>query len=74
MDLLSLAYLPSYLLIHLSFYIVPFQGKVVHLVSQEGDQYEVDVSVVKMSELVKTMLPGKSLAALEGILRTNRLL
>ncbi|TFJ86254.1 hypothetical protein NSK_002462 [Nannochloropsis salina CCMP1776] len=32
-------------------------GKVVHLVSQEGDQYEVEVSVCKMSELVKTMLP-----------------
>lgn len=32
-------------------------GKVVHLVSQEGDQYEVEVAVCKMSELVKTMLP-----------------
>jgi hypothetical protein len=31
--------------------------RVVHLVSQEGDQYEVDVEVCKMSELVKTMLP-----------------
>jgi len=31
--------------------------KVVHLVSAEGDQYEVDIDVCRMSELVKTMLP-----------------
>lgn len=33
------------------------EAKVVHLVSSEGDSYEVDVEVCKMSELVKTMLP-----------------
>lgn len=31
--------------------------RVVHLVSQEGDQYEVEIDVCRMSELVKTMLP-----------------
>jgi hypothetical protein len=32
-------------------------GKKVSLVSQEGDAYEVEIEVCKMSELVKTMLP-----------------
>lgn len=32
-------------------------GRKVSLVSQEGDAYEVDIEVCKMSELVKTMLP-----------------
>lgn len=41
-------------------------GKVVHLVSQEGDQYEVEVAVCKMSELVKTMLPDGTCARREG--------
>ena len=42
-------------------------GKVVHLVSQEGDKYNVDVAVCKMSELVKTMLPeGTDEASLDG--------
>jgi len=40
-------------------------GKVVHLVSQEGDQYEVEVAVCKMSELVKTMLPDGTCARRE---------
>ena len=31
--------------------------RVVHLVSQEGDQYEVEIDVCRMSELVRTMLP-----------------
>ncbi len=29
----------------------------VSLVSQEGDAYEVEIEVCKMSELVKTMIP-----------------
>ncbi len=52
-------------------------GKVVHLVSQEGDQYEVEVAVCKMSELVKTMLPdgmgeggkGRDACTREGYIR-----
>ena len=31
-------------------------GKIVELVSQEGDKFEVDKKVAKMSELVKTMI------------------
>jgi len=32
----------------------------VNLMSQEGDQFEVEVSVAKMSELVKTMIPEEA--------------
>jgi hypothetical protein len=33
-------------------------GKMVDLVSQEGDNFQVEKKVAKMSELVKTMIPG----------------
>ena len=32
-------------------------GRTVNLMSQEGDQFQVEVKVAKMSELVKTMIP-----------------
>merc|ERR1719269_494439 len=32
----------------------------VNLMSQEGDQFEVEVKVAKMSELVKTMIPEEA--------------
>lgn len=32
------------------------ETKTVHLVSQEGESFDVPVSVAKMSELVKTMI------------------
>eukprot|EP01083_Nonionella_stella_P132819 403845_1 len=32
-------------------------GKMVELVSQEGDCFQVELKVAKMSELVKTMIP-----------------
>ena len=32
-------------------------GKMVDLVSQEGDNFQVEKRVAKMSELVKTMIP-----------------
>lgn len=35
-------------------------GKMVDLVSQEGDNFQVEKKVAKMSELVKTMIPGES--------------
>lgn len=31
-------------------------SKIVHLVSQEGESFDVPVNVAKMSELVKTMI------------------
>lgn len=31
----------------------------VHLVSQEGDSFDIKVSVAKMSNLVKTMIDGE---------------
>ena len=33
-------------------------GKMVHLVSQEGEAFDVQLPVAKMSELVKTMIDG----------------
>jgi S-phase kinase-associated protein 1 len=33
------------------------EGKMVDLVSQEGDNFQVEKKVAKMSELVKTMIP-----------------
>ncbi len=33
--------------------------KMLHLVSQEGEVFDVPISVAKMSELVKTMIDGK---------------
>lgn len=37
------------------------EGKTVELVSQEGDSFQVERKVAKMSELVKTMVSGESL-------------
>lgn len=42
-------------------------GKKVSLVSQEGDAYEVEIEVCKMSELVKTMLPDGACVAALGL-------
>ncbi len=33
-----------------------FDSKIVHLVSQEGERFDVPVNVAKLSELVKTMI------------------
>ncbi len=33
-------------------------SKTVHLVSQEGESFDVPVSVARMSELVKSMIDG----------------
>merc|ERR1712227_492733 len=35
-------------------------GRTVNLMSQEGDQFQVEVKVAKMSELVKTMIPEEA--------------
>jgi hypothetical protein len=35
--------------------------RMVHLVSQEGESFDVQLGVAKMSELVKTMIDGMSL-------------
>lgn len=34
------------------------ENRTVHLVSQEGEQFDVSLEVAKMSELVKTMFDG----------------
>jgi hypothetical protein len=34
------------------------ETRTVHLVSQEGEQFDVSLEVAKMSELVKTMFDG----------------
>ena len=34
------------------------ETRTVHLVSQEGEQFDVSLDVAKMSELVKTMFDG----------------
>lgn len=34
--------------------------RMVHLVSQEGESFDVQLGVAKMSELVNTMIDGKS--------------
>jgi hypothetical protein len=36
-------------------------SKTVHLVSQEGETFDVPLSVARMSELVKSMVEGVSL-------------
>jgi hypothetical protein len=41
-------------------------GKMVDLVSQEGDNFQVEKKVAKMSELVKTMIPGRMKKVLNG--------
>jgi hypothetical protein len=35
------------------------ETRTVHLVSQEGEQFDVSLEVAKMSELVKTMFDGE---------------
>jgi hypothetical protein len=37
------------------------ETRTVHLVSQEGEQFEVSLDVAKISELVRTMFPSSSL-------------
>jgi S-phase kinase-associated protein 1 len=41
------------------------EGRTVHLVSQEGDSFDVQTSVANMSELVKTMIDDEAEADAE---------